>query len=232
MDTVEVAPGLHHLRLGIANAYLLADRDGAVLIDTGPPGSGLAIAAALDGLGLRREDLHTVVLTHFHDDHAGSAADVASWAGAQVVAGRGDTPFIRGDQPGPAPNFTPAERALHQVVAADLAPAPPSPVHRDLTDGTVLDIAGGAVILEVPGHTPGSIALHLPDLGVLITGDTIAEHQGQVVLGPFNLDREQAWASLQRLAAIDVDGACFGHGEPVPRGASSALQSAIDPFGG
>lgn len=232
MDTVEVAPGLHHLRLGIANAYLLANRSGAVLIDTGPPGSGPAIAAVLDGLGLRREDLHTVVLTHFHDDHAGSAADVADWADAQVVAGCGDARFVRGDQPGPPPNFTEAERALHQVVAADLASAPPSPVHWEVTEGTVLDVAGGAVVLEVPGHTPGSIALHLPNLGVLITGDTIAEHQGQVVLGPFNLDREQAWASLQRLAAVEVDAACFGHGEPVTRGASSALQNAIDPFGG
>lgn len=230
MNSVEIVPGLHHLALGIANAYLLIDTDGAALIDTGPPGSGPAIAAALEDLGLGREDLRTVVLTHFHDDHAGSAAEVSAWAGAQVVVGAGDAAFVRGDKPGPPPNFTEAERTLHQAVAADLEPAPPSPVHREVEQGIVLDFAGGARVLEVPGHTPGSIALHLPELGVLVTGDTIAEHQGQVMLGPFNLDRGRAWASLQRLATIDVDVACFGHGAPVTSRASTALQRAIDPF--
>jgi glyoxylase-like metal-dependent hydrolase (beta-lactamase superfamily II) len=55
------------------------------------------------------------------------------------------------------------------------------------------------VVITVPGRTAGSIALHLPEQGVLITGDTVGEHEGGVVLGPFNVDRAQAWMSLQRL---------------------------------
>ena len=231
MDTAEIAAGVHHLRLGIANAYLITDADGAVLVDTGPAGSAPAIEAALARIGLDREDLHTVVLTHFHDDHAGSCADIAAWGAVSVLAGADDVPFIRGDVPGPPPDSTEPERALHRVVAADLTPAPPSPVHREVTDGTLLDVAGGAVILGVPGHTTGSLALHLPQRGVLITGDTIAEHQGQVVLGPFNLDRDLAWRSLRRLAGLDVDTACFGHGEPITHNAAHALRAATDPFG-
>ncbi|WP_432485679.1 MBL fold metallo-hydrolase [Kineococcus esterisolvens] len=232
MNTTEIAAGVHHLRLGIANAYLIADADGAVLVDTGPAGHAPAIQAALARIGVDRSALHTVVLTHFHDDHAGSCADLADWSGATVLAGAGDAPFIRGDVPGPPPNFTEPERALHRVAAADLSPAPASPVHRELSDGTVLDVAGGAVVLAVPGHTPGSLALHLPERGVLITGDTIAEHQGQVILGPFNLDRDLAWRSLQRLAALDVGTVGFGHGDPVTHDAAHALRAAIDPFGG
>lgn len=50
----------------------------------------------------------------------------------------------------------------------------------------------------MPGHTAGSVALHLPSHGVLFTGDTIAEGDGQALLGPFNVDRGQAWESLHR----------------------------------
>src|SRR4051794_10753993 len=114
MDLSEIVLGLHLIRLGIANAYLWrvpnARDDGAVLIDTGPPGSGPAIAAALERLDLHRQEIRQVVLTHFHDDHAGSAAEVASWAGADIVAGAGDAPFVSGKQPGPPPAFTPAEQ--------------------------------------------------------------------------------------------------------------------------
>ncbi len=230
MDVIEVVPGLHLLRLGIANAYLWHDEHGATLVDTGPPGSGPVVTAVLRSLGLRREDVRRVVLTHFHDDHAGSAAEIASWAGAQVAVGRADAPFVRGDAPGPPPVFTAAEQALHAAVAADLEPAPACRVDQEVDDGHVLDLAGGAVLLGVPGHTPGSIALHLPQHGVLITGDTDAEHQGQVVLGPFDTDRAGTWASLQRLASMDVEVACFGHGEPVTTDAGAALRRATDPF--
>ena len=66
--------------------------------------------------------------------------------------------------------------------------APPVNVDRELHDGDVLDFGGGAHVLEIPGHTEGSIAIHLPSLGVLFTGDTIA-NVGSVMLGTFNQDR-------------------------------------------
>lgn len=99
MDIVEVIPGLHLLPLGLSNAYVWHDEVGATLIDTGPPGSGPAIRAALDHLGVPREELQRIVLTHFHDDHAGSAADLAAWADAAVITGGADAIFVRGDEP-------------------------------------------------------------------------------------------------------------------------------------
>jgi len=80
----------------------------------------------------------------------------------------------------------------------------------------------------VPGHTAGSVALHLPSHGVLFTGDTVAEGDGQALLGPFNVDRDQAWESLQRQAALDVEVACVGHGNPI-RDARRALRAAVEP---
>ncbi len=231
MDITEVVPGLHLLPLGVSNAYLWRDDAGTTLVDTGPPGSGPAIRAALEHLGIPAEELRRIVLTHAHDDHAGSAADVAGWSGAPVVAGAGDAAVLRGERAAPRPSLTPAEQRLHAVVAADLQPAPACPVDQEVTDQDLLDVGGGAVVLAVPGHTPGSIALHRPESGLLLTGDIVAEHEGGLVLGPFNTDRDAAWRSLRRLAALDVDVACFGHGRPVVGSASDALRRATDPFG-
>ncbi|WP_407987675.1 MBL fold metallo-hydrolase [Kitasatospora sp. CMC57] len=92
-------------------------------------------------------------------------------------------------------------------------------------EGQVLDFAGGAVVVAVPGHTDGSIALHLPEMKVLVTGDAVA-NVGRTMLGVFNTDRARAVESLHRLAELDVDTALFGHGEPIVHGAAIALRRA------
>lgn len=137
-----------------------------------------------------------------------------------------DAPIIRGDRPGPPPNFTDDDRVLHAWVASGLPPAPPARVDRELQGGDVLDVGGGAQVISTPGHTDGSIALCLPAPQVLFTGDTMAHFEGRVILGPFNLDRTQAMTSLRMLAELDVDVACFGHGEPIVGGASGPLRAA------
>ncbi|MEE6262939.1 MBL fold metallo-hydrolase [Plantactinospora sonchi] len=222
----ELRPGLYRLRLGRYQAYAWRDGASVTLVDTGEAGSGPAIAAGLAELGLTPGNLDRVVLTHFHDDHTGSAAELASWGPVRIVAHALDAPVVRGERPGPPPNFTPFERDLHAQVAAGLVPAPPVRVDDEVRDGDVLDFGGGARVISTPGHTDGSLALHLPEHGVLLTGDIAAEHGGQVMFGVFHLDRAVAAESLRRLAELDVEVACFGHGEPVLGDASARLREA------
>jgi glyoxylase-like metal-dependent hydrolase (beta-lactamase superfamily II) len=217
MDAVSITPNLTMLRVNGWQAYVWRDDDSVTLIDTGAPGSGAEILSAVPGVD-------RIVLTHAHVDHSGSAAELHQATGVPVLAGAGDAAAIRAGEAVPLPVFEDWELPIYQRVSVGLPDmAPPVPVGRDLADGDVLDFGGGAEVLAIPGHTEGSIAIHLPRHGVLFTGDTIA-NVGSVMLGTFNQDRAQTVASFQRLAARDVETACFGHGEPIPSGAGDRIR--------
>ena len=229
MDVIELIPGLHFLRFPVGHAYLCEDPDGLTLIDTSVPGSAPQIATAIRTLGRDPADLRWLLLTHFHADHAGSAAEIAAWGGTEVCAHHADAPFLRGEAPGPPPDLTNWERPLFEQVSRQLPAVVPAPVRidRELGDGDELSFGGGAITVAVPGHTLGSVAFYLPARRVLLAGDTAARGPGgQVIPGVFNTDRAQAAASFGRLADLDTDIACFGHGEPLTQQAAAQLRTA------
>ncbi|GHD05574.1 MBL fold metallo-hydrolase [Streptomyces violarus] len=229
MDVIELLPRLHLLRFPVGQAYLWRDGDELTLVDAGPAGYGAPIAEAVSALGRNPRDVRRIVLTHFHEDHVGGAGEFAALSGAEVLVHQLDAPVVRGEVPGPEAVLEDWERPLHER-AAELLPQgdyvrPPQVT--ELSGDEVLDVGGGARVVHVPGHTHGSIALHLPEHGVLFTGDTVAASpvDGAVMPGVFNLDRAQVLAACRRLAELDADVACFGHGDPVTRGAAQALRS-------
>jgi len=217
MDAVAIRPNLTMLRVNGWQLYAWRDDDAVTLIDTGVPGSGAAILSAVPGV-------NQIVLTHGHVDHSGSAGELHEATAAPVFAGAGDAAAIRTGAALPPAVFEDWEVPIYQRVSVGLPDtAPPVPVERELVDGDLLDFGGGAEILAITGHTEGSIAIHLPQHGVLFAGDTIA-NVSTVILGTFNQDRAQAVASFHRLAALDVEVACFGHGEPIAAGAGDRIR--------
>ncbi|MET9960550.1 MBL fold metallo-hydrolase [Streptomyces sp. NPDC006326] len=225
METVEVIPGrLHLLGFPIGQAYLWRDGGALTLIDAGHAGAAPAIETAIRSLGLDPERLERIVLTHCHRDHVGSAEELAARWGAEVLAHRLDAPVIRGELPVPEPVLLDWEVPLYEH-GLTVPEAPPTRVDRELEDGEVLPFGDGAVVVHAPGHTPGSIGIHLPRHGVLFAGDCIAG-VGQVMLGVFNVDRAEAQNSFRRLAALSPAVACFGHGAPLTADAAGALAAA------
>ena len=81
----------------------------------------------------------------------------------------------------------------------------------------MLDVPGSPRIIHVPGHTPGSIAVHVPAVDALFIGDTMTTRN--VLTGvdrpkpaPFTLDPEQAISSLARIGDVDATWVLPGHG--------------------
>jgi glyoxylase-like metal-dependent hydrolase (beta-lactamase superfamily II) len=226
IEVVEVLPRLHMFRFPIGQAYLWQEKDESTLVDAGTAGAGPAVAEAVRALGQRPEEIRRIVLTHWHPDHTGAAGELADRYGAQVLAHRADAPVIRGEAPGPPPVLLDWERPLYEH-ALTVPPAPPTAVDRELSDADVLDFGGGARVVATPGHTAGSIGIHLPEHGVLFAGDTVANVQ-RLILGVFNVDRARALESYRRLAGLGADTACFGHGDPLVGDAARAIRASAE----
>ncbi|MFJ6513845.1 MBL fold metallo-hydrolase [Streptomyces sp. NPDC091406] len=226
MDLVEVLPRLHMFRFRIGQAYLWRDGADLTLIDAGDIDSAAAIEDAIRSLGLAPARIRRIVLTHGHRDHYGAARELADRYGAEIVAHALDAPVIRGERPVPEPDLLDWERPLyaHGLTCPE---APPTRVDREVTGGEELPFGDGARVVHAPGHTAGSIALHLPRHGVLFTGDAVASAD-RVMLGVFNVDRVEAAATFRRLAALAPRTVCFGHGDPLTGNAAAVMETAAN----
>jgi glyoxylase-like metal-dependent hydrolase (beta-lactamase superfamily II) len=225
---MEIIPNVH-LVPGMrgANVYLLLGNT-LTLVDAGMPGSEEAILAYIDSLGLDAGDLARIVITHHHLDHVGSIAAMKRRTAALVVAHPDDAPFISGEQAPPSPQGA-IMRFLFWLMAPLMPTAEPVPVDVTVQDGEHLDLLGGATVVHVPGHSPGAIALHFPTERLLICGDSIDNRKGRVGPPPkgFTLDMDQAIASIRRMAELEFDVLCPGHGAPIVGGADQQVRAMV-----
>jgi hypothetical protein len=131
MDVIGLLPNLDLLRFDIGQAYLWRDGTSTTLIDTGVPGSGAAVRELVTG------SLDRVVLTHFHGDHTGGAAEIREWSGAPTYAHRADAPVIRGEGTPPEPVLLDWEKPVFEQVGAGHLLTGPSVVVDHELDGAV-----------------------------------------------------------------------------------------------
>lgn len=140
------------------NAYLIHRGSGeaATVVDPGQrPGPLLGRIAQL-GLSVER-----AVLTHAHADHCAGLAE------------------LRAQHPGCAIEVHAAEAAYLQDPENNLSARMGTPLFAPaatgaLTPGEPTRMAGlDWAVLPTPGHSPGGVSFHQPELGVAVVGDTL-----------------------------------------------------------
>lgn len=231
----EVAPRIRRLGQELVNAYLVEDGGEVLIVDAGAPAYWRLLHVELAAMGRSFDDVRAVLLTHGHDDHVGFA-ERARRGGVPVRVHEQDAALARGEAPnnyrihGPV-RPVPIIRFLVYVARHGLLRVPNVSVVDTFGDGATLDMPGAPRVIHVPGHTPGSSALHFPDHDALFTGDainTLAVTSGRVgpQLSPFNADRTQAFESLGRLEDVPARLVLPGHGAPWRDGAQAAVEQA------
>jgi hydroxyacylglutathione hydrolase len=185
-------------------AWIVKTASGALLIDAGGDPKAEEILTELRLQGIAPEAVHTVLLTHAHEDHWGGAAVFPK---AKVVVGPGDAAVMRGERHA-------IPRAVQGLMHVMVAPRPPMPgALSELRGDEALDLDGVKVqAVSVPGHTQGSMAYLVGD--VLFTGDSLmARPDGSLDLGPrlFCEDAEQNRRSLEKLKGLSFSRIADGH---------------------
>ncbi|HEV7888508.1 MAG TPA: MBL fold metallo-hydrolase [Acidimicrobiales bacterium] len=241
LDVVEVGPNVLRMQLpiempglGHVNAYALLDSAGAAIVDPGLPGPSTwkALKARLRAAGLRVGDVHTVVVTHSHPDHFGTAGRLAKEAGAALVTHSAfrtwwapghecgpdevhdvdpaefatSNPF-RGETPwGGSYTFPLRRRLVFQLLRSRWLGrfVPPAPTRR-LRHGEAVKLAGREFFaVHTPGHTLDHLCLHDPEGGLLFSGDHVLPTITPHIsgLGAGTDPLKSFVASLDRVAAL------------------------------
>ena len=153
----------------------------------------------LEALQSRGRTIDSVVLTHHHIDHIGSASWLAEKLSVPIVA---------------------------HAITRDLV-APKIRVDRTIDEGDTIDLGRDVRgepflvdVLHTPGHAPGHIVLvdRRPGSRVAIVGDMVAAI-GTIIVDPYEGDMAEYIAQLRRIKELLGDPILVpAHGPPIPHG--------------
>ena len=206
------------LRTPVVACYAIRDRGGVVLVDANVSGQHGAILDALaDRLGAASGavPVRQVLLTHAHPDHYGSAHQIALLTGTEVLGPELEADVFAGHVQMAAPRLADWERPLFEQTMAQVPPAEPVGLDRLLRPGDALDWEVGAELIGAAGHTPGQLAVWIPEHRTLIAADALASHDGHPIVGLFSIDPAEATRTALRLLELEPTRLCVGHGTPL-----------------
>jgi glyoxylase-like metal-dependent hydrolase (beta-lactamase superfamily II) len=211
-------------RPGHVHAYALPGSDGWTVVDT-----GLGLPDAKERWARELEELpgpvRRIVVTHFHPDHVGAAADLVELTDAPVAQGRLDYDQCRLVWGGEdwadvlvdwfASNGVPAD-VVRELIGQGSVYRPFVRYHPDPERLDPGDVVDGWLVVAAPGHADGQLMLHGD--GVLVAADHILDPISPTV-GLWPRSRPDPLGdylgALEAAAALEARIALPGHGEPI-----------------
>ncbi len=242
-ESVEIAPGIRRLGEGLINVYLLEEAGEITVVDAGLPGHWKELGTELAAMGRTLDDVRALILTHAHSDHVGFAERIRREGAVPVSVHVDDAALARGevkqvrDEHGPGYAGW-SIRALLGFAVFGLThggmKVTPIAEVATFADGATLDVPGAPHVVHVPGHTAGSVALHLPGRDAILVGDAFATRnvvtgrRGPHFATAFNADNRLAAASLARLDGLAAQLVLPGHGDAWRGGLEEAVRLVRD----
>jgi glyoxylase-like metal-dependent hydrolase (beta-lactamase superfamily II) len=221
---MQLTPSLHRLgSSSLVNSYLDEDAGAITVIDAGLRGHWKDLLRELEAMGRSPVDIQALLLTHGDVDHLGFAERLRHEHGVPVFVGEADAAEARGEAPKPAAErnrmrLVPMTKFLvYGLTHGGLRSTPIKEVTR-IDGATTLDVPGAPAVIPLPGHTPGSVAYHMPSVDAIFMGDAMTTRSvttGIVgpALAPFTVDPVMALASLAALDGLSANWVLPGHGD-------------------
>jgi len=171
-----------------ANVYAIKDDHGIALIDVGC-GSMANFSQLVEGLevhGLSLEKVHTVVLSHAHIDHMGAISDLVGISRPRIYISETELEYAI-DPKLLRKSFDDELVNHYYKVGYDsltflgesscfMSALDPDLEIHTVRQGDLITIGDFSFeVVDTPGHSPGHIALHEPDKGLLFTGDIVGD---------------------------------------------------------
>jgi glyoxylase-like metal-dependent hydrolase (beta-lactamase superfamily II) len=231
---MKLAPSLHRIGNDIVAAYLVEENGQLTLIDAGVSGQWSDLQSELQSMGRSVSDIRGLILTHGDTDHVGFAERLRRDHGVKVFVHEADAPRARGEvrkpnASGGSMKIGPFLRFMWYAGRKGGLRTTWVKEVQTLADGETLDLPCSPQIVHVPGHTPGSIAVHVPAVDAVFVGDALTT--GHVLTGatgpqpaPFTLEPQQALESLRRIEGLGATWVLPGHGAPWNGGVADAVR--------
>ena len=213
---------------GITAGYLIRS-DCPCLVETGTAPSAPVVTDALATLGVGRDDLAAVVVTHIHLDHAGGVGDIAAmFPGAEVVVHERGARHLAD----PSRLMTSARMVYGDELDGLFGALAPTPADRirSVERTGVVDLGGGRRLDShySPGHAKHHVGLIDSVSGDLYVGDAAGIYIPETgdqrpATPPPDFDLDVALESLRMFAALQPSRLLFSHYGPV-----SAVDETLD----
>ncbi len=200
--------------------------DGYLLVDTGFNNSDVESE-------LKRASFHgapkAIIITHCHLDHTGSVEALARKWKVPVVASAVESPFIDGSRKLAQQASGVVQRGfLGLADRLKMMTGVPVQVTRQVSEGDQID---GLRVIEIPGHTPGQIALVHEGDGAVIVADAFINYKNRVRQDPMpgvDIDREEAKRSIAKLSALGYENLLPSHGKPILGNGTQKLKEFLN----